>query len=380
MAILDVIEYQGDNKTFVWKYPTEDFVFGSQVVVHQTQEAIFFMNGQALDSFGPGRHTLMTENLPKLNGFFNFKTKETPFKSELYFVNLTEQMAIKWGTDSRVQFLEPTYKFPLTLGASGEMSLKVNDARKLLLKLVGTERFLSQQALVQFLRSILMTKIKTYIASTIKEGSISIFELDQYLESFSLDLKEKMQVDFEAYGLELVTFQVTTLAKPDGEKEYERFKDLFFRQYADIAEAKLRQEVAIIQANTEATRVVVASEAVAKKRANEGYSYHNERSFDVAEKVAENETSGGMANVGVGLGMMAGVAGTVVQTTKDALQNTPSKPLFCAGCGHSLKVGAKFCEDCGQPVQVKQGVNCSQCGQHYDNPVKFCAQCGTKVG
>ena len=380
MATIEVIEFQGDNKSFVWKYPTENFTFGSQVIVHQTQEAIFFMNGQALDSFGPGRHTLVTENLPKLNSFFNFKTKETPFKSELYFVNLTEQMAIKWGTDSRVQFLEPKYKFPLTLGASGEMSLKVIDARKLLLKLVGTERFLSQEAVVKFLRSILMTKIKTYIASTIREGSISIFELDEYLESFSLDLKGKMQVDFESYGLELVTFQVTTLAKPEGEKEYERFKDLFFRQYADIAEAKLNQEVAMIQASTQAKRVIIESEAIAKKRENEGYSYHNERSFDVAEKVADNDRSGGMANLGVGLGLMAGVAGTVVQTTKDALQNTPSKPLFCAGCGHSLKVGAKFCEDCGQPAQAKQGVSCTKCGQHYDNPVKFCAQCGTKVG
>jgi membrane protease subunit (stomatin/prohibitin family) len=380
MASIEVIEFQGDNKSFVWKYPTENFTFGSQVIVHQTQEAIFFMNGQALDSFGPGRHTLVTENLPKLNSFFNFKTKETPFKSELYFVNLTEQMAIKWGTDSRVQFLEPKYKFPLTLGASGEMSLKVIDARKLLLKLVGTERFLSQEAVVKFLRSILMTKIKTYIASTIREGSISIFELDEYLESFSLDLKGKMQVDFESYGLELVTFQVTTLAKPDGEKEYERFKDLFFRQYADIAEAKLSQEVAMIQASTQAKRVIIESEAIAKKRENEGYSYHNERSFDVAEKVADNENSGGIANLGVGLGLMAGVVGTVVQTTKDALHNTPSQPLLCSGCGHSLKVGAKFCEECGQPAQGKQGVSCTKCGQHYDTPVKFCAQCGTKVG
>jgi membrane protease subunit (stomatin/prohibitin family) len=380
MSKIDVIEFQGDNQTFVWKYPTEDFVFGTQVIVHQTQEAIFFMNGQALDSFGPGRHTLKTENLPKINHFFNFGARETPFKSELYFINLTEQMAIKWGTDSRVQFLEPTYKFPLTLGASGDMSLRVVDGRKLLLKLVGTERFLNQQKIIQFLRSILMTRIKTYIASTIREGSISIFELDEYLESFSLDLKNKLIADFDLYGLELVQFQVTTLAKPDGEKEYERFKDLFFRQYADIAEAKLNQEVAMIQANTAAKKVILESEAISKKRENEGYSYHNERSFDVAEKVADNDSSGGMANLGVGLGLMAGVAGTMVQTTKDALQNPPAKGTFCVGCGHTLKQGAKFCEDCGQPVQAKQGMNCSKCGQHYDNPVKFCAQCGTKVG
>lgn len=378
MSQLEVVEHIGEKQNFIWKYPKENFLFGTQLIVRETQEAIFFMNGQALDSFGPGRHTLVTENLPRIHKLFSASKKNTPFQSELYFINLTEQMAIKWGTDSRVQFLEPTYHFPLTLGASGEMSIRVSDGRRLLLKLVGTERQLSQQALTQFLRSILMTKIKTYIGSTIREGSISIFQLDEYLESFSLDLKNKLNPDFESYGLELVQFNVTTLAKPDGEKEYERFKDLFFRQYADVAEAKLKQQIEMINASTDAQKIVLESEAIAKKRHTEGFSYQSERSFDVAEKVAENETSGGMANIGVGLGMMAGVASTVVKTTSGALQETQSSESFCTQCGHTLTTGSKFCEECGKSV-ISENV-CTKCGTSFNKPVKFCSKCGHKLG
>jgi membrane protease subunit (stomatin/prohibitin family) len=338
------------------------------------------MNGKALDLFGPGRHTLETQKLPLLNKILNFGTKQLPFISELYFINLTEQMAIKWGTDSRVQFLEPTYKFPLTLGASGEMSIRVIQSRKLLLKIVGTESSLTQQKLVLFLRSILMTKVKTYIASTIREGSFSIFQLDEHLDDFSQDLKQKLNVDFEEYGLELVQFNVTTISKPDGEREYEKFKDLFFRQYADIAEAKLNQEVEMIRANTEAKKVVIESEAIAKKRQQEGYSYQNERGFDVAEKVAANEATGSMTNLGVGLGMMAGVAGTVAQTTQQAIQSSKQPTtLHCTQCGKSLLANAKFCDDCGTPT-AKSSSSCKKCGHVIEGSIKFCSECGTKVG
>ncbi len=91
-----VIQYEGDNSTFVWKHPTEDFYTGSQLIVHESQEAIFFMNGQALDLFGPGRHTLETQNLPQVSRLFRKPLGgDTPFHCEVYYINKTEQMAIK---------------------------------------------------------------------------------------------------------------------------------------------------------------------------------------------------------------------------------------------------------------------------------------------
>ena len=310
--IADIIKYEGDNSTFVWKHPCEDFNSLTQLIVHESQEAIFMMNGQALDLFGPGRYTLETQNIPKIGKFLNRATGDTtPFHCEVYFVNKTVQMGIKWGTDSKIQYIEPTYGFPISIGASGEMSLRAADSRKLLVKLVGTESGLSQQQLAGYFRAFLMTRVKTYIAQVIKADSVNIFEIDEHLAAFSEALHKLLIPDFADYGIALDRFFVTTVVKPDGERQYEKFKELHFRQYADIAEAKLRQQTDLIYAQTEAQKVVIDSQAQATKRAREGYTYAQERGFDVAEKVAQNEAVGQFTNMGVGLGTMAGVGGAV---------------------------------------------------------------------
>ena len=310
--IADIIKYEGDNSTFIWKHPCEDFSCLTQLIVHESQEAVFFMNGQALDLFSAGRYTLETQNIPLIGKALNRVTGDiSPFHCEVYFINKTEQMAIKWGTDSKVQYIEPTYGFPLSIGANGEMSLRAEDSRKLLLKLVGTESYLSQQKLVSFFSSFLMTQVKTHIAQVMKSSAINIFEIDEKLTVFSDAIKKLLIADFADYGIALERFFVTSILKPDGDTQYEKFKDLHFRQYADIAEAKLRQRTEIIDAETEAQKTIIDSKAQATKRIQEGYTYSQERGFDVAEKVAENEAVGEFTNMGVGLGAMAGVGSTV---------------------------------------------------------------------
>lgn len=310
--IAEVIKYEGDNSTFIWKHPCEDFNSLTQLIVHESQEAIFFMNGQALDLFGPGRYTLETENIPKIGKVLNRTTGDkTPFHCEVYFINKAEQMAIKWGTDSKVQYVDPTYGFPISIGASGEMSLRAEDSRKLLVKLVGTENYLGQQQLIGFFRAFLMTRVKTYIAQVIKANAINIFEIDENLTAFSENIHKLLIPDFADYGIALERFFVTNIVKPDGDRQYEKFKELHFRQYADIAEATLRQKTDLIYAQTEAQKVVIDSQAQATKRAQEGYTYAQERGFDVAAKVAQNEAVGQFTNMGVGLGTMAGVGGAV---------------------------------------------------------------------
>ena len=318
--IADVIKYEGDNTTFIWKHTCEDFNTLTQLIVHENQEAIFFMNGQALDLFGAGRYTLETQNIPLIGKALNIPTGgKTPFHCEVYFINKTEQMAIKWGTDSKVQYVEPTYGFPISIGASGEMSLRVEDSRKLLLKLVGTETYLGREKLVQFFRAFLMTRVKTYIAQVMKTNAINIFEIDENLTAFSENIRNLLVPDFADYGISLERFFITTIVKPDGDRQYEKFKELHFRQYADIAEAKLRQQTEIINAETEAQKVVIDSKAQATKRAQEGYTYQQERGFEVAEKVAENEAVGQFTNMGVGLGTMAGVGGAVGSVVGNAV-------------------------------------------------------------
>lgn len=384
-AIVDIIKYEGDNSTFIWKHPCEDFNTATQLIVHESQEAIFFLNGQALDLFGPGRYTLETQNIPLLGNLLSLPSGgKTAFHSEVYFINKTEQMAIRWGTDSKVQYVEPTYHFPLSIGASGEMTLSVADSRKLLLKLVGTESVLDRQQLITYFRSILMTKVKTYLAQTMRANAINIFEIDEGLETFSADIQQRLIPDFLDYGVQLNRFYITTVVKPDGDPQYERFKELHFRQYADITEAKLRQQTDVIYAQTEAQKMVIDSQARATKRAQEGYTYQQERGFDVAQEAARNEAVGQFSNMGIGLGVMSGIGGTVGGAVSGAVSNAFSgmstAPLapnkFCDQCSAELATDADFCDQCGAP-QTLSGV-CPKCGFTFIKPGKFCPKCGTK--
>ena len=384
--IANVIKYEGDNSTFIWKHPCEDFNSLTQLIVHESQEAIFFMNGQALDLFGPGRYTLETQNIPKIGKALNRTTGgETPFHCEVYFINKTEQMSIKWGTDSQVQYIEPNYGFPISIGASGDMSLRVEDSRKLLIKLVGTEKFLTRENLVAHFRAFLMTRVKTYIAQVIKNNSISIFELHENLTMFSDAIKALLVPDFAGYGIALEQFFVTNVVKPDGERQYEKFKELHFRQYADIAEAKLRQQTDIIYAQTEAQKTIIASQAMATKRAQEGYTYQQERGFDVATVVAQNEAVGELTNLGIGLGTMAGVGGAVggmvggMMNDAVATAAAPAGNVICPKCGATLPAGAKFCLLCGEKIETApEKIICPSCGKETPKG-KFCMECGAPL-
>ncbi|MFI3200088.1 MAG: SPFH domain-containing protein [Eubacteriales bacterium] len=398
--IAQVIKYEGDNQTFVWKHPREDFNTGTQLIVHESQEAIFYANGQILDVFQAGRHTLETQNIPVINKYFNRMTgNQTPFHCEVYFVNKTEQMAIKWGTDSQVEYVEPTYGFPIKLGASGEMSLRVENGQQLLLKVVGTEQGLIQDSLVQKFRMFLMGRFKPYFAQIMKSDKINVFEVDERLGDLSESIMEKLAKDFLDYGVSLEHFFVTTIVKPEEDGTYRKFKELHFRQYADVAEARLRQQVGVIEQQTQAQRMVIEAEGLSQKRTIEGYTYQQERSFDVAEKVATNEGVGEFSNMGIGLGVMAGVGGTVgstvggmvtnsmgsamgaggvVQTPLSSEEGNSSKvTTTCSNCSASLPSGAKFCLECGTKTVPLETI-CPNCGEQANG--KFCMECGHRVG
>ncbi len=323
IKVCDIIKYEGDNSTFIWKHPAEDFNCLSQLIVHESQEAIFFMNGQVMDVFGPGRYRLETENLPIIGKIIKKFTGDiSPFHCEVYFVNKSIRMSMKWGTDSKVEFLDPQYKFPLAVGASGEMILKVDDSSKLIMKLVGTETYLGKENIISFFRAFLMTKVKTYIAQIIKTKAIGIFEIDAQLSEFSMDLFQLLIPDFYEYGVCLERFFVTNVVKPEDDPVYQKYKELYFRQYADVTEAKIKQQTDIINAQTEAQKIIIESQAIATKREQEGYTYAQERGFDVAEKVAENNTVGQYTSMGIGIGTMAGVGGALGGLVGNAINSS----------------------------------------------------------
>ena len=378
-----VIKYEGDNSTFIWKHPCEDFNTQTQIIVHESQQAVFYMNGQILDTFEAGRHTLETQNIPLIGKFFNkVFDNQTPFHCEVYFINKTEQMAVKWGTDSKIEYVEPTYNFPIQIGASGEMTLRVKDGKKLLVKVVGTEKGLTQTGLVQKFRAFLMTRFKTYLSTYIRENKINIFQIDEKLTEISADMQNLLVPDFDEYGVSLIHFFVTTVVKPEDDKTYRRFKDLHFRQYADIAEARLQQNIDIIGQETEKQKMILEAEGKAAKRQIEGYTYQQERGFDVAQTVAANEGSGNVSNLGIGLGVMAGVSGTVGGLVSESISDAvkPMSGGVCSKCGNSLPPNAKFCLECGAKVEnlSENEIICPNCGGKTPKG-KFCTECGAKL-
>ena len=235
MAIAEIIKYEGDNSTFVWKHPCEDFNSLTQLIVHESQEAIFFMNGQALDLFGPGRYTLETQNIPIVGKILNRATGgESPFHCEVYFINKTVQMALRWGTDSKVRYIDPDSGIPIELGASGEMNLAVSDSRKLLVKLVGTMKGIAWEeqgmgftkSLQNSFRPFVATAVKSNLSQAIKAGEFDIFEIDEHLEEISKVLRDKMIGGFEEYGLTIPQFYLTTVVLPEGDPNFKRLREL----------------------------------------------------------------------------------------------------------------------------------------------------------
>ena len=418
---ISVIKYEGDNSTFVWKHPIEDFNLGSQLIVHESQEAIFCLNGQALDTFGPGRYTLETENLPILQKSYNLPTgRQTPFHAEVYFINRTVQMGLKWGTKDRIHFIEPETNLPLDIGVSGEMNLQVSDARRLLIKLVGTMRGLAFEAgtknFAQSLREsflpMMQTTIKANISTIIKEQKLNILEIDQHLETLSSALRAKLVPNFEEYGLTLPQFYINTVALPEDNANFKAIRELISKAYfgvrtaeieADIVKAqrqkeleKATTELELQRIEAEKTRVVAAAQADATRMqgfadaevmAAKGYNEKDVMARDVQIAYAEGIGNMGSGSVGgsvmgdmVGLGVGLAAMGTMGQKVGDALHqfNNTATPAPAQVGGWDCACGAtgnqgKFCAECGKAKP--EAWDCPNCGT--SNKGKFCAECGT---
>lgn len=233
-GLASIIKYEGGNDVFIWKHPIEDFNYGSQLIVHESQEAIFFKDGQALDLFGPGRYTLETQQLPLLEKVYSLPTDtEGTFHSEVYFINKTVQMSIKWGTPDKVRFIDPLSGTPLEIGASGTLNLQVSDARKLLIKLVGTTGGIAWDDGADYTKSIqasfrplIANAVKTNLSAVIKNEAIDLLEIDEKLDLISANLKEKILPGFEEYGLTIPQFYVTNVVLPEDDPNFKRIKEL----------------------------------------------------------------------------------------------------------------------------------------------------------
>lgn len=357
MAVVEVVKYEGDPGLLAWKYPREDLGTWTQLIVNESQEAVLYKDGKALDVFGSGRYTLETRNIPILNKIINLPFGgRSPFAAEVWFVNKLSTLDVKWGTPSPVQMQDPRYQIFVPVRANGMFGIKVEDARQFLVKLVGTMSSFDRTMLVNYFRGLYVTKVKDALSSYLLKKQISVMEINAYIDELSGYMKERIEPDMAEYGIRLINFYVNEISVPEDDPSVKKLK-----------------------------------EALAKKAEMDiiGYDYRQERSFDALEGAATNPGSAGAlfmgAGIGTGMGLgMGNAVGTAfgelskeirTEEAKDSPKAGQDSQMTCPSCGRRIPAGGKFCPECGVPLAKK----CPKCNAAIDGEPRFCPECGEKL-
>jgi len=356
MAIVEVIKYGGAPNVFAWKYPSDELGTWTQLIVNESQEAILFKGGKALDVFGSGRHTLDTANIPILNNIINLPFGgKSPFTAEVWYVNKIYSLDIKWGTATPIQLQDPKYGVFVPVRAYGQFGIRIADSKKFLIKLVGTLGTFEDNDILRYFRGLYLTKTKDTISSYLVNKKISILEINAYLDEMSNFMKERIEPAMDEYGISLVNFYVNDISVPEEDPAVKKLKDALAK----------RAEMNII-----------------------GYDYQQERSFDTLEDAAKNQgaASSGIMGAGMGLGMgmnIGNAVGNQFGAVTKVLDSTAVNKLECPKCQAKLEVGTRFCPSCGLDItkSVPENHNlikCSNCEATYPSSTKFCPECGNK--
>lgn len=356
MAIVDVVKYNGNPDVFAWKYPSEELGTWTQLIVNESQEAILFKGGKALDVFGSGTHTLETANIPILNKIINLPFGgRSPFAAEVWYVNKVNSLDIKWGTASPIQLLDPKYSVFIPIRSFGQFGVRIENSKQFLVKLVGTLPIFDQKNIVKYFRGLYLTKVKDAVSSYLVHKQISIMEINAYIDEISSYLQDKMQPVLEEYGIKLINFYVNDISVPEDDSAVRKLKDALAK----------KAEMNII-----------------------GYNYQQERSFDTLEGAAKNNgSSANLMGAGMGLGMgaaMGGAIGNQFREISKHINTSARNTKSCPSCGAIIPESSRFCSECGYDTNKEKGkddegvVVCNKCGAKYKNTMKFCPECGDK--
>lgn len=264
--LISVIKYEGNNDTLIWKHPIEDFNAGSQLIVHESQVAIFFRDGIAMDTFPSGAYTLNTKSLPLIGNTAKLPVDEgadAVFHSEIYFVNMVTHLGYKWGTPNRIRLIDPISGMHIDIGARGSMNIRISDARKLLVKLVGTSGGLTredlqadnlsgkaqQSALASFFRDIIVARVRTHLSKSIKNEKIDLMEIDERLDDLSESLQIIVNESLDEYGFALENFLITNVDLPTDNEAYIKLKKLHDERILKVSEKTAERDY--VQADAE---------------------------------------------------------------------------------------------------------------------------------
>ena len=353
MPSIDLVDWRpGSAPVFAHRHPETNLSTLTQLIVAESQEAVLFGKGRLVGKFGPGKHTLNTENLPLLRNFFGLPFGgKNPFTAEVWYVNKLLPLNIDWQTDGMMHH-DPDYQTMVPMVAKGRYGLRVDDAERFLVKLVGTaEEFTAAQLTAHF-SGQLVAATKTLLLQYMLAQRIGIRTVSACLIPLSQALQAAMTSFWDDYGFSLISFYVTAVDVDNQSPAGQRILDAMSRQSAQVIG---------------------------------GYSWQQSQAFEAANHAIESQGSGGGL---LGALMMSSVlgsaAGSLHQPVSAAFPGTHTpfasgtqvaaqspRMVFCSNCSKKYSSTEKYCPSCGDPYTP-----CTRCGADNDARSYRCVSCG----
>ncbi|MBL8124428.1 MAG: SPFH domain-containing protein [Blastocatellia bacterium] len=338
---IEVIEWLDSSQdTLVYRFPVyqQEIKNGAQLIVRESQAAVFVFEGQVADVFTPGRYSVEGGNTPILSKLGAWKYGfNSPIKSEVYFVNTKQFTDMKWGTSNPIMLRDADFGI-VRLRAFGAYSLRVADPAGFIREIAGTNAHFQTEDIDGQLKRAIVTEF----SDALGELKIPALDLAAQYKEVGEAIRGKINEDFSSYGLEVTKFYVENISLPP--------------------------EV----------------EAAMDKRASMGalgdaQKYMQFQAADALRDAAQNE--GGGAGLGAGLGAGFAVGGQMANAfganPQGQQMGAPAAAtVACPACGKQNNPTAKFCADCGGKMEVVS-VPCVKCGAKLREGAKFCSECGS---
>lgn len=334
--LIDVIEWTDSSlNTMVHRFDDggKEIMMGAQLTVRESQVAIFVNEGRIADVFQPGRYELSTQNMPVMTALKSWKYGfNSPFKSEVYFVNTKQFLDLKWGTSNPVMMRDQDFGM-IRLRAFGIYSFRVSDPVAFLKQVFGTSALFTTEGVEGQIKRTIVSGLSDVLA----QSNIPALDLAANYDELSAQCKASMDPRVAPLGLRLESFIIENISLPP-----------------EVEQAMDRR-----------TSMGVVGDL---------NRYSQFQAAESMRDAAKNE--GGMAGMGVGMGA-AMAMGNMMQGAMSGANQAPQKAAekTCVACGKGIPEAAKFCPECGA---TQSAAFCKECGKPIEKGAKFCPECGAK--